>query len=293
MFLIFGLFSMLFGVSLWWILPDSPMQCRWLNDRERLIAIERLKSNHTGVKNTHHKKEQVMETLRDGRIWMLVAAVFLHNMTNSLQSNFTGLLLKSFGYTTFQAVLLSMPGGAIMAISSILVTSFLATRWGEGRRIFAIIICYIPGIIAAALLYSVPIRPDTKQLHLGAIFIIPIVAVSAGVTYSLLASNVAGYTKKTVSGSLFFMSYSISNIISPQTFLQKQAPRYETGIAVTLAAFCLNIILFIGLYFWYTAENARRNKSEDGFTSNDDNSDLLEAFSDMTDKENLKLRYKL
>lgn len=113
--------------------------------------------------------------------------------------------------------------------------------------------------------------------------------------YSLLASNVAGYTKKTVSGAMFFSSYCVSNIVSPQTFIAKQAPHYTTGIAVSLAAFCLNIILFAVLYIVYRSANAKRDKlgAGEGQVSADETTDLIEAFSDLTDLENKKMRYKM
>jgi MFS transporter, ACS family, allantoate permease len=69
------------------------------------------------------------------------------------------------------------------------------------------------------------------------------VAAAASIMYLLLASNIAGYTKKTVSGALFFSVYCVANIISPQTFPAAEAPVYTTGIAVILAAFVVNIIL--------------------------------------------------
>lgn len=42
--------------------------------------------------------------------------------------------------------------------------------------------------------------------------------------FPLLASNVAGYTKKTIVSSAFFISYCLDNIISLQAFLQSEAP---------------------------------------------------------------------
>jgi MFS transporter, ACS family, allantoate permease len=292
MFLFFGLFTVVFGISLWWLLPDSPVTAGWLTERERIIAIERLKSNRTGVKNVHHKKAQIKEALTDPKVWMLVFAVFCHNMTNSLQSNFTGIIIKGLGYTTYQAVLLSIPPGMVMAVTTLTVSFFLATKWGEGKRIFVIIFCYIPGVIACGLLYGLT---GTHGLHarLGAVFIISMVAASAGVMYSLLASNVAGYTKKTVSGALFFSAYCVANIVSPQTFLASESPRYQTGIAVSLAAFCVNIVLFCALYVVYYRANRARDRESAGVQSENDVEDLVNAFSDLTDKENRKLRYKL
>lgn len=82
-----GLITVTFGCSLWWILPDSPHDAKFLTERERVIAVRRLESNKTGVKNRHHKQYQVIEALKDFKVWMLVAAIFFHNMTNSLQTN--------------------------------------------------------------------------------------------------------------------------------------------------------------------------------------------------------------
>jgi MFS transporter, ACS family, allantoate permease len=128
MFMIFGLVTVIFGISLWWILPDSPLTAGFLNGRESLIAIERLEDNKTGVKNTHHKKEQVIEALKDVKVWMLAFAIFFHNMTNSLQTSFTGLILLGFGYSTYDAVLFSIPAGIVMAVTMLTVNFILATN---------------------------------------------------------------------------------------------------------------------------------------------------------------------
>jgi ACS family allantoate permease-like MFS transporter len=170
---------------------------------------------------------------------------------------------------------------------------FLASKWGQGKRILVIIICYLPGIASCLILYLSPIKDSTRKAHLFAITIIPVVAVSAGILYSLLASNIAGYTKKSVTGTLFFSANAVANIVSPQTFLSSQAPRYGTGVAVTLAAFAVNIVLFSVLYFVYRAENKRRDMDPAGVEGGDATEELIDAFSDKTDRENKKLRYKM
>ena len=170
---------------------------------------------------------------------------------------------------------------------------FLSSRWGEGKRILLIVLCYLPGIASCLILYLSPIKPSTRHAHLFAITIIPVVATSAGILYSLLASNIAGYSKKSVAGTLFFSANAVANIVSPQTFLSSQAPRYGTGVAVTLTAFCINIVLFAALYFVYRRENQRRDNDPAGVESADATAELIDAFSDKTDRENKKLRYKM
>lgn len=294
MFLILGLITILFGVSLWWTLPDSPLTARFLNERERLIAVERLKTNKTGIKNSHHKKEQVKEAFTDIKVWILVWICFWQQMTNNLQTTFSGLVILGFGYDTYQAVLLGIPAQIIFATTMLIAAFFLSSRWGDGKRLFVMALCYIPGIVSASILYSVPVKPSTRSVHLYAIFTLNIGSVAAGIGYTLLSSNVAGYTKKTVAGTMFFSAYCLSNIISPQTFLASQAPRYAAGVGTTLASFAILEITLVTIYFIYRRENAKRERlnAEEGLDLTADE-ELINSFSDLTDLKNKRMRYKM
>lgn len=288
-FIILGIITILIGISLYWILPDSPMTCRFLNEREREIALHRVRSNQTGVKNKVHKKYQVLEALTDIKVWMLTFGVFLQNMTNALQGSFLGLLIRGLGFSTYHAVLLQMPAISVYVITSLIVAWWLSSKWGKNARIATIMVCYIPGVVSTALLYAVP--NDNVAVKLFACWFLNIIGANAGIMYSLLASNIAGYTKKSVVNSMFFISYSLGNIISPQVFLQREAPTYETGIAMTLASFSLNILLFATLLFTYKKQNAKRNAEAVGQPVLTEEEKTRQAFSDMTDKENSAMRF--
>lgn len=92
---------------------------------------------------------------------------------------------------------------------------------------------------------------------------------------------------------MFFIGYSLGNIISPQAFLQSEAPRYTTGVGVTLASFCANIILFGALYTIYNNSNKRRDKEAEERPELSEDEQMRIAFSDLTDKENRTKRYAL
>jgi MFS transporter, ACS family, allantoate permease len=291
MFMIFGLVTVLLGITLFWWLPDSPTNCRFLNERERAVAIHRVKDNQTGIKNREHKRYQVWEAFKDPKVWMLAGGVFFQNMTNTLQNSFNGLIIKGFGFNTYETVLLTLPIGFIFGISCLAVTWFLSSKWGQGKRCFAIMICYLPGVISTVILYKVPVASSNLGVLLFAILFLNIISTCASIMYSLLASNIAGYTKKSVVNSIFFICYSLGNIISPQAFLQSEAPRYETGIATTLASFCINIVLFGSLFVTYIWENKRRDKAAESQPELTEEEKTLLAFSDLTDNENKTMRY--
>ncbi|CAK7212681.1 hypothetical protein SBRCBS47491_001549 [Sporothrix bragantina] len=292
-FIISGLVTVLFGISLWWLLPSSPMTCRFLNDREKTIAIQRVLHNQTGIKNAHQKRYQVVEALTDPKVWILVLCVFFHNMTNALQTSFTGLIIKGFGFTTYKTLLMTMPQSAIAAVCCLVVTWFLGSTYGQNTRILLCIVCYLPGVVGTALLYSIPVTSSTLSVHLFAIYFINTITTCASIIYSLMASNVGGYTKKSIANTMVFIGYSVANIVSPQTFLSREAPRYPTGVAVTLASFCAVILLLVVLYFLYVAENKRRDQEAAGTSPITDDERMRTAFHDFTDKENRMMRYAL
>lgn len=44
---------------------------------------------------------------------------------------------------------------------------------------------------------------------------------------SIIASDVAGFTKKTTVAALLFLGYCAGNIAGPQVFLSRESPRYK------------------------------------------------------------------
>lgn len=64
-FIIIGTFTALFGIVLFFFLPDSPASAPWLTKEEKIIAIKRVAGGGTGTKNKVWKREQVLEAFKD------------------------------------------------------------------------------------------------------------------------------------------------------------------------------------------------------------------------------------
>jgi MFS transporter, ACS family, allantoate permease len=89
--------------------------------------------------------------------------------------------------------------------------------------------------------------------------------------------------------------YAIGNIVSPQLFIAKEAPRYQTGIRAVLASWAINLVTNFSLGCYYIFENKRRDRilaatpSEVIAAMSEEN----EEFFDRTDKEDfLNFRYR-
>lgn len=70
-FLIFGAVSLAIGIASLIFLPDLPSTAKFLTEREKAIAIDRVAINRQGVRNHHFKWYQVWQAARDPKTWLL------------------------------------------------------------------------------------------------------------------------------------------------------------------------------------------------------------------------------
>jgi MFS family permease len=70
-FLIFGSITTAWGFIMLWLLPDSPSTARFLSDRQKAVAVERVARNKQGIKNRVFKWYQAVQMLKDPKTWLL------------------------------------------------------------------------------------------------------------------------------------------------------------------------------------------------------------------------------
>jgi len=107
---------------------------------------------------------------------------------------------------------------------------------------------------------------------------------------SLLSSNVAGYTKKTTVAALYLMGYCAGNIIGPQTFQPKDAPRYVPAEITIIVCWGVCILDMLFIYWYYRRMNKKNEeiRAAPGYRKLD-----KQEFLDLTDKENHEFVYTL
>lgn len=60
----------------WFVLADSPSNAKFLNHREKLIAVKRVAGNETGIKNKYLDMKQVWLVFRDPKAILIFISVF-------------------------------------------------------------------------------------------------------------------------------------------------------------------------------------------------------------------------
>jgi len=78
--------------------------------------------------------------------------------------------------------------------------------------------------------------------------------------WTLIPSNVAGRTKKTLISSCTFLGYCVGNMTGSQIFKTKDAPRYVPGTIGCVVCLGAEIVLVVSWRFYYMYMNKKRDK---------------------------------
>lgn len=126
LYIVFGVITMVYG-GMCFLLPNSPATAWFLTEEERIVAVERLRDRQTGMRCQTLKPKQVMETLFDVKSWLVFVILTAGYTVNGGITSLGPLIVSTFGFTTFQSILLQFPESAICVIS-ILVTGYICNK---------------------------------------------------------------------------------------------------------------------------------------------------------------------
>lgn len=161
LYLITGSINVLYSLFLCLVLPDSPMNARFLTAEEKFWAVERLASNRTGISNKVWKWDQVWEALLDVRIWLIFLFNIAINIPNGGLQAFGTIIISDLGFSNLKASLLTMPFG-IVATFGAWFFSYIASL--TNRRTFVACGALLLPILGTALVYGLPQSNVAGQL---------------------------------------------------------------------------------------------------------------------------------
>ncbi|KAH8894520.1 MFS general substrate transporter [Thozetella sp. PMI_491] len=283
LFITLGAFTFVWGIILFFFLPDSPLSGTFLSDREKYIAVDRMKENMTGVHNKQFKWYQVREAFLDWKSWLIVAISIFLNVPNGGLVTFAAQIVSGMGFGALETTLLGMPTGVIQTVSAFMVSGLSRVTTNK-RALWCSLCCLVP-MTCSIIIRKLP--SDNKTGLLLAYYFFYFFWGAYPTIISLPLANTSGHTKKLTVNAMVFSSYCIANIVAPQLFQSSEAPHYTTGYNAILgceigAIACMGLYA-TGCYF----ENKRRDRIE-GTTAQLTTDDMLD---DATDKEKVGFRY--
>ncbi len=304
-FLVTGLLTAVVGCIFLYFVPDNQLNARWLSKDDRVLAIERVRVNQQGIGNKHFKAYQLKEAVLDPLTWAFMFFALTADIPNGGISNFFSQLIVSFGYTADQSLLYGTPGGAVEVVF-LIACGYLGDRF-KNRILFG---CsgVVVAMIGMILIVALPLSNNGGRL--AGYYLTQASPTGFVALLSLVATNVAGYTKKTTVAALYLICYCAGNIIGmnpqkhrmhracsrsnlyvgPQTFRPKDAPRYVPAEITIICCWgaCIADLLFI---YWYCRN---QNTKKAAFRARSDYVKLEnQEWLDLTDRENFEFMYTL
>ncbi|GAM37799.1 MFS allantoate transporter [Talaromyces pinophilus] len=306
-YLVLGCITMSFGILFSIFFPDSPKKARFLTEREKLIAVERLRENNIGITNRKFKWLQARAAMLDYTVWLLGANMFVIALSNAAIQSYGGLIIKAMGFTNFKAIEMAMPASAISVV--VMLSSGIIGRRFHGHRCLIGLLFLLPGIAGFTMLWKAP-RTNQSALLAG-LYIVSLrgfltlpkngVFINRDVqavfyygayiqNLGLLSANLAGHTKRTTANALCFGLSAIGSICGPFAFKGEEANiGYPTGMITILSLLATSAGIFLILWLSYHFENKRRDK--EGRLNREAEAGGDNAFLDLTDTENRQFRY--
>ncbi|TGJ80869.1 hypothetical protein E0Z10_g7899 [Xylaria hypoxylon] len=262
-FIFCGVSTFIYGITFLILMPDSPMEAKYLSEREQLIAVERLRANQMGVASRKWRWDHALETLLDIKTWLWFLIMTSISIASGGIGTFGNLIVKDFGYSNFTSILFNIPFGVIQ-FGCIVGSAALATK--IRRKGLVITLVSLLPITGTILMLTVPRNGHTKGALLFGYYLVSCLGAVTPMIFTWQGQNTGGDTKKKTTTGVVIVGMCAGNIIGPQVFNTKDAPLYRPGLISALVQFVFvgALGLLIPMYLMFLNKMHERKRVELG-----------------------------
>ena len=241
-------------------LTDRPETARWLTPEERVLAVERVKSERVG-------QTEVLDTMDRRKLWLgfwnpvvisTAFVFFLNNITVQGLSLFTPTIVDTIypERSTIQKQLATVPPYVVGAFFEVL---FPLLSWRFDRRqVFLVLTA--PLVMVG---YAMFLGTTDPQARYAATFLNASSCFAAGaLTNAQASAQVVSDTSRAVSLAINMMFGSVGGLVATWSYLPSDGPDYPIGNGLNLAASSLILIVSSVTLFWMLRDNKAREKRD-------------------------------
>ncbi|KAJ1304616.1 hypothetical protein OPQ81_005758 [Rhizoctonia solani] len=272
-FLVEGAITMALGLAAFYFLPGPAEKTRFLNEREKMIAIQRLRQdgedgNTAGSQAA--KGDSWWRAFKSLNTWICAICFLLNNMTVQGISLFMPTLLKGMGYSTIQSQLRTVPPPT-RVVASVFSIAIAYGSFRSGRR--GMWLLFIVPLVITGL--AILLGTSNAQANYAGVFLIAMGAFPQGpILLSWATNNSAPNTVRAVSSALVVAVGTMGPIVTSWIYLPSDAPRYHIANGVQLGAQATFFILVNVLILHNIRENRRRARGERDYRLNNSEEEI-------------------
>ncbi|KAF2431642.1 MFS general substrate transporter [Tothia fuscella] len=256
-FIIEGLLTIVIAIAGYWFIHNYPDTAKFLNPKERAFIQARLASDSDATRNEAFTWANVSNALKDPKCWLYGLAFHTMSLPLYTLSLFLPSIIRSLGYTSATAQLMTIPPYALATIFTV-IWAHLSERFHR-RAPFALgsTTIAIIGYIILIANESPTKRPGVS--YVGTFFAACGIYPSTALSLSWPANNVSGQTKRAVATAMQISIGNLGAVLGTQLYRPNTAPRYLLGHGFALGYLFLNLVVNGTIWLVLSRENKRRD----------------------------------
>ncbi|ODV78107.1 MFS general substrate transporter [Suhomyces tanzawaensis NRRL Y-17324] len=298
--IIIGGLTFFLSIFVYFYYPNNPIEANFLSTEEKVWTIRKVHgTTHASIEQKHFKREHAIEAFKDPISYLICGFFLLQQLANNLTYQQNLLYEEMGGLNNLNSTLVSVAGAGFAVVWSVTACIFMV--FFPNKTCFTIIWTTIPALVGSIAAVALPLSNS-----IGELAAITLASLSFGVGWICafgLAQTTAGssYTKRLVRNAMVLAAYSISNIISPQIWQSRNAPKYvpawivQIVLSFTIAPALIGVVWYI-LSVRNRVRSAELNEREKTGLIKDDEGNEIEvdiATLDLTDLEDKTFIYPL
>jgi cyanate permease len=268
LFLLEGFPSVVIAVFAWNVIPDFPQTASYLTDRERKVAVLRLRREKARPRKGNGAQSKVPLGLRvkdvisvfaDPKAWITAVMFFLTNMAYSSLPVFLPTILKDMGHSALESQALSAPP-YLIAFGTVLATAHLSDR-ACSRTPFIVVhaLASVVGYTTMALARPLAISPMVRYLA-----VYPAAIGFFNVVVLILSWSINNQPTEGRQGGGFALLQVIGQcgpLVGTRLYPKRDEPFFESGMWTCAGAMAGVAVLAVVLRVYLARLNRRLDSS--------------------------------
>ncbi|KAF9700053.1 hypothetical protein EKO04_001630 [Ascochyta lentis] len=257
-FILEGLLTVVTAVAAYWFISNYPDTTSWLSEEERTFVQARLKADSDATNDEKFRWGDVVEALKDPKIWLYCASFHTMNLPLFTLSLFLPTIIKDMGYTSAQSQLLTIPPYAVATVFTVFWAIWSEKAKKRGPFITVTSAVAVIGYIILLANKNPKAKPGVS--YVGMFFATIGIYPSVALVLSWPAINVSGQTKRATANAMQISIGSLGAVLGTQLYRTETAPRYVLGHSFALGYLVLNIVVVNVLWWRLKSENKQKQR---------------------------------